>query len=178
MSHSAYVLARKSASSWRGDELDIHDVEDLDELADLMRDFGDGALTLVFIEEDDEYVAIARLEGDEEPRGFVSDARCLDGKTVASTIFDGALELPVAKDLDGDDENEGDEDDEDEEEEDESEAPEIEPAGEAGLLTDLGVSESQLLALCAAEGNLPADVINAVCERLGCAEELERIRGL
>jgi len=33
-----------------------------------------------------------------------------------------------------------------------------------------------LLAMCAAEGMLPADVIATVCERLGCAEEIEVYR--
>ena len=37
-------------------------------------------------------------------------------------------------------------------------------------------ARSQLLAMCAAEGMLPADVIAAVCERLGCAEEIEVYR--
>jgi hypothetical protein len=30
--------------------------------------------------------------------------------------------------------------------------------------------------MCAEEGMLPADVISAVCERLGCAEEIEVYR--
>ena len=175
MSHSAYVLAKSGASTWRGDEIDMHGVEDLDELADTMRDFADGALTLFFLEEDDEYVAIARVEGDDDPRGFVSDARSLDTATVAATIFDGALELPVVVEDDGEP---GEPGEDDEEEEDESEAPEIEPAGDSTLLSDLGVDEHMLLALCSAEGMLPADVITAICERVGCLEELERVRGL
>ncbi len=39
-----------------------------------------------------------------------------------------------------------------------------------------GSPAAQLLAMCAEEGMLPADVITAVCERLGCAEEIEVYR--
>jgi putative tRNA adenosine deaminase-associated protein len=177
VTHSAYVLA-KSGTKWRGDELDLHEVEDLDELSDMMRDFADASVTLVFIEEDDEYVAIARVDGEEEEaRGFISDARCLDAATLAARIFEGALELPSSFDEDsGDEDEDGEESDEDED--DESEAPEIEPAGDTSVLSDLGVPEKDLLAWCSAEGNLPADVISSICERLGALDELERIRGL
>src|ERR1700712_1595193 len=90
VSHSAFVLA-KSASGWRGEEIDVHDVADLDELADLMRDIADGGLAIFFLEEDDEYVALARVEGDDDPKGFISDVRSLEAETIGSTIFEGAL---------------------------------------------------------------------------------------
>jgi hypothetical protein len=32
--------------------------------------------------------------------------------------------------------------------------------------------------LCAEEGMLPSDVAFAVCERMGCAEVLEQVRGV
>ncbi len=51
-----------------------------------------------------------------------------------------------------------------------------EPVGEAGLLTDLGTSADDLLALCAEEGRLPADVLTEVCERAGCLDVLEGLR--
>ena len=172
MSRSAYLLARTSRG-WRGSELDLHDARDLDEVADVMRDSGDGGTVLLFLEEDDEYVAIVRVDGDEDPRGFISDARCLDAPTVASAMFDGALE--VAAEISAMPEIEEVEDADDEEE---SEAPEIEPAGESGILSDLGVGEADLLGLCAEEGMLPADVITAVSEKIGCLDELERVRGL
>jgi hypothetical protein len=34
-----------------------------------------------------------------------------------------------------------------------------------------------LLALCAEEGALPADIIAAVCEAAGCLDVLEKLRG-
>ena len=172
MSRSAYVLAR-TGSRWRGDELDLHAERDLDEVADLMRDAGDGGTVLLFLEEDDEYVAIVRVDGDDDPRGFISDARCLDAPTVAGAMFDGALE--VAAEIAALDEVEGEDALDDDEE---SEAPEIEPAGDAALLTDLGVGEADLLGFCAEEGMLPADVITAISEKIGCLDELERVRGL
>jgi putative tRNA adenosine deaminase-associated protein len=72
-----------------------------------------------------------------------------------------------------------DDDDDDAELDDEEEPaarPDAEPRGATDVLADLGISAPQLLAMCAEEGMLPADVITAVCERLGCAEEIEVYR--
>jgi hypothetical protein len=33
-----------------------------------------------------------------------------------------------------------------------------------------------LLALCGQEGMLPSDVTTAICQRLGCADELDELR--
>ena len=52
-----------------------------------------------------------------------------------------------------------------------------EPLGDAGLLSDLGTSRRDLLALVGSERTLPADVISEVCERAGCLDELETLRG-
>jgi putative tRNA adenosine deaminase-associated protein len=54
--------------------------------------------------------------------------------------------------------------------------PEAEPAGDADLLADLGVPARQLLALCAQEGMLPADITAEICQALGCGDEVEELR--
>ena len=61
-------------------------------------------------------------------------------------------------------------------EEDEGIHPVAEPVGDTGLLSDLGTSADDLLALCAEEGLLPADVLAAVGERAGFADVLEQVR--
>jgi hypothetical protein len=44
-------------------------------------------------------------------------------------------------------------------------------------LSDLGVPASLLLELCGREGMLAADVTAEVCQRLGCGDEVEELRG-
>ena len=164
MSYFAVALARVE-SGWTGEELDLDDVEDIEALTDLLRDLTDDGAgpALMLLEEDDEYVAIVRVDGGtgslEEPRVFLSDRRAVQNSDVAAMLWEEA-EL----------------DDEAEDDEDEGIRPVAEPVGDSELLADLGTPSSVLLALCAEEGRLPADVITAVCERAGCEVQLEELR--
>lgn len=162
MSYFAAALARTRAG-WTAEELDLDGVSDVDEVADRVRDVdGDAETALLFVEEDDEYVAILRVDaGSDEPRVFVSDGLAAESHPVAG-IFTGAVEndLPVP-----------DADDED------APPPESEPVGDADLLADLGTPRRDLIALVTGERTLPADVISEVCERAGCLDELETLRG-
>jgi putative tRNA adenosine deaminase-associated protein len=85
---------------------------------------------------------------------------------VAGILYEEAAAQPVV-------EAEESEDDDDEE----SMRPAAEPAGDAELVADLGTSSARLLELCAEEGQLPADIITAICERAGCLDELDQLRG-
>jgi len=51
------------------------------------------------------------------------------------------------------------------------------PVGDADLLADLGTPRRDLIALVTHERTLPSDVISEVCERAGCLDELETLRG-
>lgn len=167
MSYIATVLTR-SGADWSGRDADLSDVDDLDALADVLRDDGvDVALCL--IEEDDEYVAVVRVDGDaDEPRVFLSDKRVLDSTGVAARLLADALEAAVVSLAD----------DDEEEDDDESGRPEVEPVGDDNLLGDLGVSGERLTSLCAQEGMLPSDVIFAVGDDLGAGDVLEKVRGV
>jgi putative tRNA adenosine deaminase-associated protein len=163
MTYVASAL-RRDDDGWAGSDLDLSDVDDLDTLTDELRGT-DAATVVCLLEEDDEYVAIVRVDGDGDPRVFVSDRRVLDADGLAGRL--------LAEGLDAEDEPvEEDDDDED------SGRPEVEPAGDEALLADLGVSGDRLLALCAAEGMLPSDVIFAVGEAIGAADVLENVRGV
>ena len=167
MSYFAVVLARTGAG-WTGQELDLDGASDVDEVADLIRDATAGARTaLLFVEEDDEYMAIVRVDREaDEPRVFISDGRAADHYPIVEM-------LAVAV------ESAGDEEAEEAEEEDEDTPPghDSEPLGDAAVLADLGTPARELLALCAHEGALPSDVISEVCERAGCLDQLESLRG-
>ena len=164
MPYFAAALAR-TPGGWSGNELDLSEVADLEQLADLLRDLtgdGDGP-ALLLLEEDDEHLAVVRVDGGvgglDEPRVFLSDRRAVQASDVARMLWE-------------DSEDASSEDDE----EDEGTRPIAEPVGDTALLADLGTSADDLLALCAEEGLLPADVLTAVCERAGCDEVLESLR--
>ena len=165
MTYFAAALAR-TGSSWTGAEVDLDEIEDIEALTELMRDLtGEGSgPALLLLEEDDEYVAIVRVDGGTgglgEPRVFLSDRRAVQGSDVAAMLWEEA--------------EDADEDEDDEE--DEGTRPVAEPVGDAELLADLGTPGAELVDLCAEEGLLPADVLTTVCERAGCADVLEELR--
>jgi hypothetical protein len=139
VSYFAAALARTPAG-WTAEELDLDGLTDVDEVADRVRDVeGEAETALLFVEEDDEYVAILRVDAD-DLRVFVSDAQAAETYPMAG-IFAGAVE------------------------------------GDADLLADLGTPRGDLIALVTHERTLPSDVISEVCERAGCLNELETLRG-
>lgn len=160
MSYFAVALACTD-SGWVGNEVDLDEVEDLEALSEELRDLaGDGpGPSLLLLEEDEEYVAVVRVDvaGLSEPRVFLSDRRAVQASGVAAMLWEEG-DAPS-----GDDDDEGT-------------RPVAEPVGEAGLLSDLGTSADDLVALCAEEGLLPADVHTVLCERAGCLDVLEALR--
>jgi putative tRNA adenosine deaminase-associated protein len=163
VSYFAAALAR-TEQGWTGVELDLSEVDDLEELADLLRDLtGEGTgPALLLLEEDDEHLAVVRVDGGagslSEPRVFLSDRRAVLASEVAAMLWE-----------DGEDDRGDDEDDE-------GTRAIAEPVGDSSVLADLGTSARQLLDLCAEEGLLPADVLTTVCENAGCDDVLERLR--
>ena len=172
MSYFAAVLARRGGD-WVGTEIDLADAEDLDGVVDEMRAaVGDDAdTTLLLFEENDEWFAIVRVDDDSDPRVFVSDGRVVDTSTI------GALLGEAAEVQDDDEDEDDDEDDDEDEDEDDNGRAAGDPIGDADLVSDLGTSSDRLLKLCAEEGQLPADILSAVCESAGCLEALEQLRG-
>jgi putative tRNA adenosine deaminase-associated protein len=164
VTYYAAALARTD-DGWTGRELDLAEVEDLEALADVLRDLaGDGeGPSLLLLEEDDEYIAVVRVDGGtgslDEPRVFLSDRRAVQNSEVAAMLWEDA-------DLD-----EGPDEDEEE-----GTRPVAEPVGDAALLADLGTTADALLDLCAEEGLLPADVLTGVAERAGFLEVLDGLR--
>jgi putative tRNA adenosine deaminase-associated protein len=169
----AAAVAR-GKNGWTASELDLTGLADIDEVVDRLRDTEpDADLSLLFVEADDLYLVILRLDEGEDLRVFGSDSAFADesriGALLLGEIEAPALEIddlavPVAPD------------DDDDEVDDPVTDPDADPVGDAELLTDLGISSHRLLALCGQEGTLPADVTAAICQRLGCGDELEELR--
>lgn len=161
MSYFAAVLMR-SGDRWKGEEASLEGCESLDDLADVLRD-ATGDVRLLLIEQDDEYAAIVRLDNDvDDPRAFLSDGHSADAYPIAALVAEDLVEI-------GEDELQDDED--------APPAHDSAPFGEADIVEDLGTSASDLLAMCAHPGTLPIDVLVAVCEKAGCGEAFEELRG-
>src|SRR3954452_7801924 len=67
------VIAR-SGAAWRARDVEVDDAASLEELTDALRAVSVGEQpVLAVIEHEDEWFALVRVDGDEEPRLFVSD---------------------------------------------------------------------------------------------------------
>ena len=170
------VMAR-SAAAWKARDVEVDETSSLDDLADALRGvaFGDEPV-LAVVEHEDEWFAIIRVDGEDEPRLFVSDLYA------ASRSSYGELLAPAA-DVDDDDDDSDEADagaDEDEDDEDgESEPEEITVdawAGETDLLDDLGVGGRALRKLVEEHADDPGFVLGEIGEAVGFADLLEALR--
>ncbi|MEV6974975.1 hypothetical protein [Kitasatospora sp. NPDC093806] len=182
MAYFAAVLAR-SEDGWDVSETELDDVETLADLADLARAAAqDDDSVLVFIEQEDAWFAIVRVDGEEDPRIFVSDgaaaARSSYGSVLTDELVDQAGESEfgdlddLVAELEEDEENAQQEDDEDA---DGRAGVPVGPLGDAHLLSEFGLPADELLAL-SGEGAVPGDALDEIAEALGCGEVLEAVR--
>ncbi|HEV7896361.1 MAG TPA: tRNA adenosine deaminase-associated protein [Planosporangium sp.] len=177
MSYFAAAAARGS-DSWTATELDLSAAADVEEVADLLREVDtDAQVSLLFVESDETYLVVLRLDEGEGLRVFGSDSTFAEESRLGALLL-GDVEEP-ALDLGG--VTGGTQDarrNEDADDEDETVAVEadVEPVGDPDLLADLGVPAHRLLELCAREGMLPSDVSAEVCQAIGCGDEMEELR--
>ncbi len=160
MPYFAAALAR-SDDEWTGHEVDMDNVEDLDSLVEQLRDLADGGTALFFLEEDDEYLAVVRVDGDGDPRTFISDDRAVGTSAKAALVME---DVAPPDDVESEDDD------------DEGTRPDAEVAGDVEIVASFGVPGSRLVELCHTEGMLPADIITAICEKAGCADALDELR--
>lgn len=151
----------QGTDGWTAREVDMEVVEDLDSLVESLRDSADGGTALFFLEEDDEYLAIVRVDGDNDPRTFISDDRAVGTSRFAALVMEDVAPPEEA---------------EAEEDDDEGTRPDAEVAGDADIVASFGVPADKLVDLCQTEGMLPADIVTAICEKAGCVDALDEIR--
>ncbi|UQU65181.1 tRNA adenosine deaminase-associated protein [Couchioplanes caeruleus] len=171
MSTFAAAVAR-GKNGWTASEVELTGAADIEEVVDRLRDAEpDAELSLLFVEADDQYLVILRLDEGEDLRIFGSDSAYADesrlGALLLADVEAPALEIddlaaPPAGDDDEDDRPAAD--------------PDADPVGDVELLADLGISSHRLLALCGLEGMMPSDVTAEICQKLGCGDELEELR--
>ncbi|MFC4337085.1 tRNA adenosine deaminase-associated protein [Salininema proteolyticum] len=167
MSYFAVAVA-KNGDDWEATEVDLDEVGDVEDAADVLRDsYPDAETALLFVDADDEYLTILRLDEGDGLRVFSSDSEYADASRLGEALL-GDLEPEEEDNIDTDDE------------EDISSKPtelDAEPVGESDLLSDLGISGATLLALCAKEGMMPSDVMAELAEAAGFDEVLETAQG-
>jgi putative tRNA adenosine deaminase-associated protein len=169
VSHFALVLlgASPTRSVWSLEEVGLDGCESIDDVCDLLRNF-DQPVRVLALEQDDEYAVLARLdvsadEVDQPIRIFLSNGHAADDYPLAELFADGLAEI-------GGDPLDGDEDAP-------SGAHDAAPFGDPEVVADLGMPAAELIELAVRESTLPADLIEKVCERLGCLGEFEALRG-
>ena len=148
MSYFTAVLAREGRT-WRAHDVDVESIKDRDELTDELRAVAeDDEPVLLLVEREDAWWAVVRVDGDEDPRVFVSD---LAG--AAASPYADLLALV----------------------EDDDEVPEPGCGGDLDVLADLGTPPDTLQEMCDDEV-LPMDALATVAEAAGFAEVLDALR--
>ncbi|GAA0737025.1 tRNA adenosine deaminase-associated protein [Dactylosporangium roseum] len=170
MSYFAAAVTR-GAEGWAAAELDLSGAADIEEITDRLRDVdAEASVSLLFVESDDAYLAILRLDEGEDLRVFGSDSVFAEESRLGAILLgDIEEQLPEVAAVD-------EEPSEEDEEERPSAEPEVEPVGDPELLADLGLSGGRLLELCAQEGMLPADLTAEICQAVGAGDEIEELR--
>ncbi|MFE7839577.1 hypothetical protein ACFU53_27050 [Streptomyces sp. NPDC057474] len=173
----AALLAR-TEDGWEASDTELDDVETLSDLADLAREASPGDDTvLVLIEQEDAWFGVVRIDGEDDPRIYVSDAAAAARSSYGEILLtdellgrepgdDDAADLD-SLDLDGTEDGESDAADDDDTS---AEAVPHSPVGDTEILDDLGVGEKELRALDA------DDALSSIAEALGASEVLETVR--
>jgi putative tRNA adenosine deaminase-associated protein len=173
------ALLTRTAGGWDAREVDLDEFEDLGGVTDIMRESADDDTALLFLEQEDTWFAVVRVDGEDDPRVFVSDVTAAARSAYGDMLLVAALPgldhqgAPIEAAL-GDVE-EVDEDDEDEDEDDDTAMASAGPAGDADILDDFALPPERLVELATGD-ILPADALAEVAEALGAADELEAVR--
>jgi putative tRNA adenosine deaminase-associated protein len=173
------VVLTRGDNGWDTNDIELDEVESLEDLADAMRDTAAGSQEdadadgpiLLLLEQEDLWFAVVRVDGEDDPRVFVSDRSAIEHSAYAEML----LEAAQAED-DGLMSDETDERDEDDEEDDERAELDDGPVGDLEILTDLGTSAATLQELCESKGVLPSEALTTLAERAGAAGALETVR--
>ncbi|MFF1919046.1 hypothetical protein ACFVW8_00465 [Streptomyces sp. NPDC058221] len=183
----AALLAR-TEDGWEASDTDLDDVETLSDLTDLAREASvDEDTVLVFIEQEDAWFGVIRVDGEEDPRIYVSNASAATRSSYGEILLTDELlgREPGAEDsiaaleelvgLDGTEDGEpdntpdNDHDADNNDDDDGLDAVPAGPLGDTGVLSDLGLPEAELLML-------RTDALVEIADALGAAEVLETVR--
>ncbi|MDT0445847.1 tRNA adenosine deaminase-associated protein [Streptomyces johnsoniae] len=175
------ALLARTDNGWEASDTELDDVESLDELAELARAATpDDETVLVCIEQEGAWFGLVRVDGEDDPRIFVSDAaramRSAYGEILLTDELlgrepEGPDVLDQLAGLDGSQDGEvAEAEEEDDHEPGSPDAVPRGPLGDSGLLADLGIDAGTVLKLT------PDDALGEIADALGCAEVLEAVR--
>lgn len=149
MSYFTAVLARHG-EKWSAEAVDVDSISDAAEFSDVvgrLQLVADGSEpVLLLIEREDAWWAVVRVDGDEDPRVFVSDV-----EGVGNGPYAGLLETGVEP-LTGNS-----------------------FGGDLDVLSDLGTGPEELREMCEEE-LVPMDAMASIAEAGGFAEVLDSLR--
>lgn len=170
----AALLAR-TEDGWEASDTELDDVETLSDLADLAREASaDDDTVLAFIEQEDAWFGVVRIDGEEDPRIYISDAAAAARSSYGEILLTDELlgrapddDFDRLVDLDGTEDGETGEDEDGPGATEDAVPPG--PIGDTEILDDLGMSTKELMAL-------DGDALTAIAEALGCGDVLEAVR--
>jgi putative tRNA adenosine deaminase-associated protein len=145
------AFARNRDAGWIGTETDLVEVAGVDDITDILRETAvetAGDTVVLLIEQEDEWFAVVRLDDADDPRVFLSDPRATQTSDLAHMLHEQIGEI--------------------------DEVPTGDPVGDPGLLSDLGIEAARLTRL--GERTLPGDALSVIAERVGFAEDYDRLR--
>ena len=193
MSYFAAAFSRSSESDWEGFDVDLDEVESLDELADAVHEAVEEAdaedeMVVLLLEQPEEWFAVVRVDADEEPRVFVSDAQAALRHALGEVLLPDLLP-PIDEDLDalagpgvGDESLDTDAGEPGFTESAATNAlltrqsAPAGPSGDAGLLHDLGMDARELDTLTHPGEVKPGEALTVIAEQLGFVDALEAVR--
>lgn len=146
------VAVYRDEVDWRVELLEPEAAQDLEELIETLQNRAAAAGTaLGMVAVSDDFFVLARV-ADGELRILLSDVTAGTEWPIARAVLD-ELEIPVP----------GDEDDE-----------HVEPAGDLGIVADLGLNTMELAALCDDLDLYPDEMLGSIASRLGFGEQFQR----
>ena len=147
------VAAYHDEGRWQVVELDPRLGEDVDDLRDALGRFPSDVGVLGLVSMNDDFFVIVRRSGT-QLRVMLSDVTAVDDWPLADGVAD-LLDLAAGA----------------------GSAEDAEPVGDLEILSDLGVTASDLVALCDDDDLYPDDIVFDLAERLGFGGELEAVLG-
>lgn len=135
MAYFTAVVAR-SGSGWKARDVEVDEHDTLDDLVEALRGVAIGDQpVLAVVEHEDEWFAMIRVDGDDDPRLFVSDLFAASRSSYAELL------APAA---DVDDDVDDDDDDEDESDSAPSHVASVEPGDEVAIEGSQDVDDEDL----------------------------------
>lgn len=146
------VAAYRDEGRWRLAELHSSLAEDIDDLLNALKRFPSEVGVLALVSVSDEFFVIARMTG-ANVRLLLSDVTAVGDWSLASGVAD-FLDFPDPEDDD-----------------------DPQPAGDLGIVGDLGMHATEMGVLCDDPELYPEDILVDVARRLGFGDDFEAIIG-